>query len=267
MVERYIDLLKSTDLTKMNNLQLAEFCTELFDIFKRAFSTLRVPLFFEYAMEKMPDKMQEFEKFGKLRNKLGEKMYESIHLTENKLLNETGKRLGIPQEINSNILPEEVIKHLKSNTKPDINLLKSREDFAMMVEDGNLSVFSGSDSKEIIEKVEADLKKELVGKCASSGKAKGRVKVINSVKELDKLKEKSIVVCRLTSAEFVPYFHKFLAVITEDSGILNHGAVTSREFKIPCIVGVKGATELLKDDDFIEIDADKGTIKKIDLSK
>ena len=40
-----------------------------------------------------------------------------------------------------------------------------------------------------------------------------------------------------------------------------HAAIISREFKIPCIIGTKVATEVLKDGDFVEVDANQGIVR------
>ena len=49
-------------------------------------------------------------------------------------------------------------------------------------------------------------------------------------------------------------------LITEIGSSLSHGAVVAREYGLPTIVNVKGATKLLKDGDYIVMDAGKGKI-------
>lgn len=56
---------------------------------------------------------------------------------------------------------------------------------------------------------------------------------------------------------------KHLPYIIDEVGILCHAAIVSREFKIPCIVGTKFATKVFKDGDLVEVDADKGVVRKI----
>lgn len=48
--------------------------------------------------------------------------------------------------------------------------------------------------------------------------------------------------------------------MTDVGGLLSHAAIVSRELGIPCIVGTHHATQLLKDGDTVEVNADKGTI-------
>ena len=63
----------------------------------------------------------------------------------------------------------------------------------------------------------------------------------------------------------VPYFEQVLtraaAIVTDEGGITVHAAIFAREFKIPCIVGTKIATQILKDGDWVEVDANKGVVK------
>jgi pyruvate,water dikinase len=53
------------------------------------------------------------------------------------------------------------------------------------------------------------------------------------------------------------------AIITNQGGITSHAAITSREMKIPCIIGTKIATKVLKDGDLVEVDANRGVVKII----
>ena len=56
---------------------------------------------------------------------------------------------------------------------------------------------------------------------------------------------------------------KAAAIVTDEGGITSHAAIVSRELGIPCIVGTQYATKILKDGDLVEVDANKGTVKKI----
>ena len=54
---------------------------------------------------------------------------------------------------------------------------------------------------------------------------------------------------------------KAAAIVTEEGGITSHAAIISRELKVPCIVGVSHITSILRDGDFVEVDANRGDIK------
>ena len=57
--------------------------------------------------------------------------------------------------------------------------------------------------------------------------------------------------------------HKAAAFVTDAGGILSHAAITAREMKKPCVIGTQIATKVFKDGDFIEVDANKGIVRKI----
>jgi pyruvate,water dikinase len=49
-------------------------------------------------------------------------------------------------------------------------------------------------------------------------------------------------------------------VITEVGGILSHGAIVAREYGIPAVMSVTGATRLLQDGQRITVDGNKGLV-------
>ena len=57
----------------------------------------------------------------------------------------------------------------------------------------------------------------------------------------------------MTTPKFTVLFDKINGIITDEGGITCHAAIVSRELKIPCIVGTKNATKVIKDGDIIEI--------------
>ncbi len=62
----------------------------------------------------------------------------------------------------------------------------------------------------------------------------------------------------MTDPDFLPAMKKASAIITDEGGITCHAAIVSRELKIPCIIGTRIATKVLKDGDLVEVDANKG---------
>ena len=56
---------------------------------------------------------------------------------------------------------------------------------------------------------------------------------------------------------------KAAAIVTDGGGMLSHAAIVARELKKACIVGTGNATSVLKDGDTVEVNADKGIVRKI----
>jgi len=57
--------------------------------------------------------------------------------------------------------------------------------------------------------------------------------------------------------------NRAVAFVTDEGGITCHAAIVAREMHKPCIIGTKNATTALNDNDFVEVDAEKGTVKII----
>ena len=91
----------------------------------------------------------------------------------------------------------------------------------------------------------------------------GKISYLKSAKENKKIKKGEILLVSNTTPDFMPAISKAAAIITNEGGLTCHAAIVSRELKIPCIVGTKIATQVLKDGDMVEVDASKGIIKKL----
>ncbi|MFN3910154.1 MAG: phosphoenolpyruvate synthase [Candidatus Anstonellaceae archaeon] len=100
----------------------------------------------------------------------------------------------------------------------------------------------------------------LSGLGASPGFAKGKVKILHSIKEISKVEKGDILVTEMTSPDFVPAMKKAAAIITNSGGMTCHAAIVSRELGVPCIVGTKNATSILNENQFISVDALRGKI-------
>ncbi|MBI4049536.1 MAG: hypothetical protein HY395_01830 [Candidatus Doudnabacteria bacterium] len=90
-----------------------------------------------------------------------------------------------------------------------------------------------------------------------------KVQTIFNSSEVSKFKQGSVLVTPMTSPEYLLAMKKAKVIVTDEGGITCHAAIVSRELKIPCIIGTKVATKVLKDGDLVEVDASKGTVRKL----
>jgi pyruvate,water dikinase len=90
---------------------------------------------------------------------------------------------------------------------------------------------------------------------------RGKARVLEDASRISELKEGEILVTYMTTIEFIPAFRKAAAVVTDEGGMSCHAAIISREFKLPCVVGTKVATRVLKTGDEIEVDATNGAVR------
>ncbi len=78
-----------------------------------------------------------------------------------------------------------------------------------------------------------------------------------------KFKENDILISINSTPSLTPAIKKAAAIVTDEGGRGCHAAIISRELKKPCVIGTKYATKVFKDGDLVEVDAEKGIIKKI----
>jgi phosphohistidine swiveling domain-containing protein len=112
------------------------------------------------------------------------------------------------------------------------------------------------------EKVEAVNQFAGIVACAGKGKlAKGKIRILLDPYDLDSFKEGEILVAPMTSPEYIFAMKRAKAIITDTGGLTSHAAIVSRELKIPCLVGTKIATRVLRDGDVVKVDVTKGVVK------
>jgi pyruvate,water dikinase len=105
-------------------------------------------------------------------------------------------------------------------------------------------------------------KNAIYGAAASPGTFNGVARVVESIKELSQLEDNEILITSNTDPAWTAVFSKIGGLITETGGILSHGAVISREYRIPAVTAVKGATKLFKTGEKLVIDGNEGVIYK-----
>ncbi|MBA7490646.1 hypothetical protein ES702_01187 [subsurface metagenome] len=189
------------------------------------------------------------------------------------LFKEIGRRMNIDDAKVRYLFPDEVEKILLKNSKINIQDINRRQkSYVAMLDNGKFKIFTGIDAKKIIEKEriseqQEEIKKNIfTGTPANPGLAKGSVKIIHSHQqsqneEVKKMKKGQILVAGSTKPQLMEACRKAIAIVTDEGGILSHAAIVSRELNIPCVIGTKIGTKMLKDGDLIQVDAIKGVIK------
>lgn len=189
----------------------------------------------------------------------------------NNLFTELGKRIGCSAEDLTYLQIKELENYLLQQQNPNILIRERKTLTVLFYSDHHLRVYEGIKAEHFLKKgnsheiVEKNANTEFHGETASLGKAQGKALVVQNSKEaLEKIQHGDILVAPYTAVEYLPAMKKAAAIITETGGITSHAAIVSREFKIPCIIAVKNITKLLKTGQYIEVNADDGTVKIID---
>lgn len=106
----------------------------------------------------------------------------------------------------------------------------------------------------------SDLPGRLRGIAGSPGLATGRVRVIRTPADFDKLQRGEILVAPLTNPVWTPLFAIAGGIVTQVGGILSHGAIVAREYGIPAVMAVPDATTLLHDGQQVTVNGTEGVV-------
>ncbi|MFL5681479.1 MAG: PEP-utilizing enzyme, partial [Chloroflexota bacterium] len=106
----------------------------------------------------------------------------------------------------------------------------------------------------------------LVGLAVSAGTVEGRARVILDMADAD-LEPGDILVTAYTDPSWTPLFVVVKGLVTEVGGLMTHGAVIAREYGLPAVVGVEGATRLIKDRQRIRVHGTDGYVEILDAGR
>jgi len=181
------------------------------------------------------------------------------------LLKELGHRLKIRQD-QIKTLTDKELNQLMAGKKLDWKKINLRQKYyAIGTLDHKFFLYYGKRAKRIEDKFfpkfKGDKVRELRGVSAQKGVVKGRAKIVLSYNDFKKFKEGDILVATNTMPEYMPVIRKAGAIVTEVGGVTCHAAIVARELKKPCIIGVNGATNIIKSGDGVEVDAERGIVK------
>jgi pyruvate,water dikinase len=101
----------------------------------------------------------------------------------------------------------------------------------------------------------------LRGTGASPGVVRGPARVVHNSTEFDRIMPGDVIVCASTNPSWVPVFTIAGGLVTNTGGVISHAAVVAREFGLPAVVGVTGATTDIEDGRLVEIDGTQGTVR------
>ncbi len=103
----------------------------------------------------------------------------------------------------------------------------------------------------------------LRGTAASSGIVEGNARVLLSSSQLSELLPGEILVVHTTDVGWTPLFLVAAGVVTELGGPLSHAAVVAREFGVPSVVNVGGATRAIRTGDVLRVDGERGVVERV----
>ena len=112
-----------------------------------------------------------------------------------------------------------------------------------------------------------EAKDEMKGFGVSAGVATGKARALLDPTHARITDKDYVLVCPSTDPAWTPLFLHAVALVMERGGMLSHGAVVAREYGIPAVVNVAGATKLFRDGQRVRVDGSRGTVSILDDSE
>lgn len=228
---------------------------------------------FEYAQNHKEAKIN-LDQFDKIKNG-GREHLNRVFLGPNSSIEDLFRILekkfdAKAKDLHWYTIPE--IIGLFDNKKPNAERLNERRRaFIMQAENEKIVSIQGEYAEKIVRDFlhNFEEKETYKGIVANGGKVTGKVKVIHcGFEDFEKMKDLvnemekgDILVAETTSPELMIACKKASAILTNQGGLMSHAAIVSREFDIPCVLGLGEITHVLKDGDIVEVDGDKGIVK------
>jgi rifampicin phosphotransferase len=94
----------------------------------------------------------------------------------------------------------------------------------------------------------------------SAGRVRGPVRVVRTLQEGHDLAAGEILVARSVDPAWTPLFLTASGVVLELGSMLSHGAVVAREYRLPAVVNIDGATSRLRTGDEVTVDGTRGIV-------
>jgi phosphohistidine swiveling domain-containing protein len=192
--------------------------------------------------------------------------YNQLHFYSQLLFKEVARRLKLSlKEVHYLSIPEMIVSLRRGsvNRKLIANRLKY---YVCYTAGKNIYIFTGQKARvkerEIVQIVHSTAQ-IIKGISASLGLARGMVRVVKHIAQARTFPKGAVLVTPMTTPELVSVAKKAAAIVTDEGGLTCHAAIVSRELGIPCVIGTRVATKVLKDGDRVEVDANRGLVRKL----
>ncbi len=190
-----------------------------------------------------------------------------VHGAYKSVFNSMSKLLALPVEALLHMTYKELIDSVRKGdltVSRDLVFERTKRGYAYLIAPHSSFLVIGKEANWlhnfVMPKKKEEKVKQLSGQIAFPGKITGLARVILDRRKAHELKKGEILVTTMTSPEFVPSMKIAGGIITNEGGILCHAAIMSREFRKPCVIGTKIATDVIKTGQIITLDADNGIV-------
>jgi len=95
------------------------------------------------------------------------------------------------------------------------------------------------------------------------GRIQGQVRVVLTVADCDRVKVGDVLVATDTNPDFIPAMRRASAFVTDAGNLICHAVIAAREFKKPCVIATRIATQVLKEGEWVDVDGASGVVTRL----
>lgn len=184
------------------------------------------------------------------------------------LLSEAAARFGIEKDELLLMLPEEVSRAFDGFRLTPSEKAKRSSGELIVIENGESRSYYSSRTYSLLKKLRKPSDSErgciLHGEIACPGEITAKVKIVCDFVDSANFRKGDILVASMTTPEITNALDFAAGIITDEGGISCHAAIIAREYAVPCLVGTKYATSLLKDGMTVFLDCINGRVTVLD---
>ena len=221
---------------------------------------------------------KKIEELQQVRLELDDLVTDYLFKAYEKVMKIVEEKFNFSGKVIKNATTQEIIELLDKKSNLKIEEISNRP-IAFVFIRGEKTIFTGDEVIQIKDYLlaqnpeQSELQKfkksgVIKGSTGNKGIVKGKVKKLLVSEYYDKTKldefrqeNDYVLVTPMTMPELVPFIKNAAAFVTDEGGTTCHAAIIARELKIPCIIGTKIATKVLKEGEMVEVDADKGIVR------
>ncbi len=170
-----------------------------------------------------------------------------------------------PERAHAPVLTDDEVRAIAELARRDEEHYGVPQDAEWAVERGTLYLVQTRPITTVTERARATTTPGAVlvrGLGVGPGSVSGRVRLLASPDDAGVLRPGEILVTAMTSPDWVPLMRRAAAVVTDAGGMTSHAAIVSRELGIPCVVGTRLATTVLRTGMMVTVNARDGTISE-----
>lgn len=104
----------------------------------------------------------------------------------------------------------------------------------------------------------------LRGTAVSPGEVIGPACILRTPRDEGRMRPGGILVAATTDPGWTPIFAQAAGIVVEVGGVLSHAATVAREYGLPCVSNVEGATRTLRDGDLVRVDGTHGVVEVVE---